>query len=134
MRLGSALAGRAFAAVERTFGERVRIQPMEIGGYTISPPDADRPIKETRAVVAFTPSTSRPKGMGGRDDGSGMRLGLRRGVIWLRPEAIEALCYTIKIGDAVLLIDRPGCPRYQVTSPPTPSDRGDYAVDIVLER
>lgn len=130
MRLGSALAGRAFAAIERAFGERVRIQPMEVGEYADASPDGERGTKDTTAVVAFTPSTSGPDGLGG----SNTRLGLRRGVIWLTPAAIKSLCYTIKVGDHAILRDRPGCPRYQITSPPTPSDRGDFAVDIVLER
>lgn len=131
MRLGSALAQLAFADIRRAFGESVRIQPAIASEYADAAPDPNRPVRTVDVVVAFTPNTDQVDGA--KKISTHGSLAMRRGAIWFTPAEYAALGYEVRVGDMATLADRAGAPRYQITSPPVASDRGDIAVNIVLD-
>lgn len=134
MRSRSSIAATAFAAVARTFGEPIRIEPLLQSEYAEASPDPDRAVVTTSAVVALTPAVD---GIEGRRRGGDLQgtttLALRKAMIWFPPAVYEGLGYALRPGDRIVLSDRPGQPRYLVEREPASSDRDDVAVYLVLE-
>src|SRR5690606_15243903 len=74
MRFNSFAARTAFRAVQREFGEVVRIEPRKEADYTDALPDQSRPARQLTAVVALTPTLDKFEGS---REGSRINTGLR---------------------------------------------------------
>ena len=134
MRLNSIAARTAFRAVQREFGEVVRIKPQKSSDYTEPLPDPDRPQVDVYVVVSLTPTTDNLDGSRqGTKINTTTRLTQRSAAIWLRPEVYAAIGYELREGDRVDLIQRPSEPLYKVSRAPESSDRGDIVVSLVLD-
>jgi len=134
VRFGSNIAATAFRAVARTFSEPIRIEPLVSSEYAEAAPDPARTIVLTRATVALTPTVD---GLEGRRRGSDMQgvttLAQRKAMIWFPPAVYSSIGYELRAGDRVVLVDRPGLPRYLFSREPVSSDRGDVAAYLVIE-
>lgn len=134
MRLNSLAARTAFRAVQREFGEVIRIKPQKSSDYTENLPDPDRPQVDLFAVVSLTPTTDNLDGSRqGTKINTTTRFTQRSAAIWLRPEVYAAIGYELQEGDRVDLIQRPSEPPYLVSRAPESSDRGDIVVSLVLD-
>lgn len=134
MRLNSIAARTAFRAVQREFGEVVRIKPRKSSDYTEPLPDPDRPQVDVYVVVLLTPTTDNLDGSRqGTKINTTTRFTQRSAAIWLRPEVYAAIGYELREGDRVDLIQRPSEPPYKISRAPESSDRGDVVVPIVLD-
>lgn len=135
MRFNHPAAAAAFRAVARTFGEAIRVIPLQASEYTEAMPDASRAPVDTRAVVALSPMT---EPFDGARSGPGkvntmMRLAVRRASVWFPADVYGSIGYALRIGDKIVMTDRPGRPTYTVSREPISSDRGDVAINLVQE-
>jgi len=108
------LAGRA---VERAFGESVLVQPMKGGKNAAPSPDPDHSMTTIRAVISIAPE-DRPL-FADRKAGANT-LGQTRVMlagVWATVTAafVAELGYQPVQGDLLVLVDRPGSPRYRIT-------------------
>lgn len=134
MRLGSSIAARAFAALDRTLGEPVRVVPRLVSDYGPALPDPDRSATDTRAVVALTPKTGDLEGARhGTNINTGSRVSVRSATLWLRPSAYAAIGYEVREGDQIVLTERMNEPAYTVARNPVLSDRGDVMITLVVD-
>lgn len=134
MRFNSFAARTAFRAVQREFGEYVRIIPRKQSDYSDAVPDPTRPLTDIFVVVALTPVTEPLDGSRrGAKINTSTRLSQREVAIWFDPALYAALKYDLREGDRVLLKERPKEPPYQVSRAPVSSDRGDIIVSLVLD-
>lgn len=134
MRLNSIAARTAFRAVQREFGEVVRVVPLKGRDYSDPFPDPARPQVDVFAVVTLTPTTENLDGSRqGTKINTTTRFTQREAAIWLRPEVYAAIKYELREGDRVLLTQRPSEPPYKVSRAPESSDRGDIVVSLVLD-
>lgn len=134
MRLGSSIAARAFAALDRSLGEPVRVLPRLASDYTEALPDPDRSVANTRAVVALTPKTGDFEGARhGTNINTGSRLSVRSASIWLSPSTYAAIGYEVREGDQIVMAERPDEPAYTVARNPIFSDRGDVTIYLVVD-
>ena len=134
MRLNSIAARTAFRAVQREFGEVVRVVPLKESDYSEPSPDPDRRQVDVFAVVSLTPTTENLDGSRkGTKINTTTRFTQRSAAIWLRPEVYAAIGYELREGDRVLLTQRPSEPHYKVSRAPESSDRGDIIVPLVLD-
>jgi len=134
MRFNSIAARTAFRAVQREFGEFVRILPRISSEYTDDAPDPDRSPTQPFVVVSLTPTTENFDGSRqGSKINTSTRLSMREAAIWFTPAAYAALMYELREGDRVVMIERPNEPPYKVSRAPETSDRGDVVVSLVLD-
>lgn len=134
MRFNNPVARTAFAAVARTFGEAVRIEPRIEGTYSDDSPDPNRPLKDLSAVVSLTPMTG---SLDGSRQGSKIntttRFTQRTATIWVTPDAYASIGYDIRVGDRVILKERRNEPPYRVGRDAEISDRGDISINLVVD-
>lgn len=134
MRFNSIAARTAFRAVQREFGETVRVEPRQEADYTDALPDPTRPARQLTAVVALTPTVEKFEGAReGSRINTGSRISVREATIWLTPDAYAAIGYKLVEGDRVLLTERPQEPPYKLSRAPETSDRGDVVITLVVD-
>lgn len=134
MRFNSFAARTAFRAVQREFGEVVRIEPRKEADYTDALPDPSRPARQLTAVVALTPTVDKFEGSReGSKINTGLRVSVREATIWLPPDTYAAIGYGLREGDRILLIERPQEPSYKISRAPETSDRGDVVITLVVD-
>ena len=134
MRLNSLAARTAFKAVQREFGEVVRIVPLKESDYSDDLADPSRKQVDVYAVVTLTPTTENLDGSRqGTKINTTTRMAQREAALWLRPEVYAAIPYELREGDRVLMTKRPKEPPYKVSRAPESSDRGDIVVPLVLD-
>lgn len=133
MRLNDPRALAVFRAVERAFGEPVRVEPQVENQHTGKKPDPDRAAIATRATLAISPSVVPFDGnpIGTRIN-TGSRVVTQDVSAFFRPETYAALGYDLMPGDRVFAIERDAA--FTVTRDPVSSDRGDIVVYLVHDR
>lgn len=134
MRLSSARARGALAAIARTFGERIRIEPRVPGEFSEAAPDPNRPPADAIAVVTLTSTTAGFDGSRqGRSTETMTRYTKRRAQAWLTPDSYGGLSFAPRPGDYVTLLSRPDEPRFEIARDPQVSDRGDCSLHLVMD-
>lgn len=119
-------AARMDAAVDRLHAERVRIEPMAGGRVSAASADPARPARDIMATVMREPVED--IALAGRRGGTAA-LGPTKvesdgETVQLSAAVAASLGYALAKGDAVVLLDRPGAPRRNVTMPPHVDERG----------
>lgn len=120
-------------AVAAQFGELVYIEPRIARDYTASRPDSSRPAVTVTGVVssAIADTDIRGSVQGGQQTG-GTRIAAAPVELWLPAATWRQLGYEVHHADAVVLIERPGEPRYSVTRIHE-SDQGDHTLYLAGE-
>jgi hypothetical protein len=126
------LAARLDAAVDRAYGERVRIEPRGGGRISAGMADPSRPAREVTATVVLDPSEIGT--FSGRRSGTsavgGTSVETLGPIVQISPSEAAILGYTLAEGDYLVLIDRPDQPRRRILKPPQADERGLITLDI----
>lgn len=119
------------SAVNKAFGEAIRIIPQTRGQYGGPLADTARPPADVRAVFSTAPVAETMAGQRTGSELNGTTMFAHSSAeVWLDAETVAGLGYALRKGDAVQLLDRPGQPVYEI-SRPAPTDRGDVALLLV---
>lgn len=119
-----ALDAAVQTAIDQTFGEGIRIEPMLSGDYAKAP-DPERPARSCRATISRAPgakATNFPSTNRKSSD-----LAVSPTEAWIDRAAYAALGYPIRRGDFIVLTEAAGSPRFEVAA----AHRGDYG-DVTL--
>ena len=118
---------RAAAAVDRAFGERLRIEPQRAGGAVVGGPDPSRPPLEAIGKFIEANHVTRPQGEGANSSKSTDLRGSRYAVSF----ADTALAgVTLRQGDHIVRLEAEGGPAFRITAT-APSPRGRIRFNLV---
>lgn len=119
----------ADAAIEKYFGEPVRIEPRVAVRYGDPAADPDREARTVRGVFTKAPEVV-PLGEGFR---GGTRLSTEESRLWLSAAAITSLGWQPRAHDLAVFPQRSDA-RYEITVAGAPTDLGDMALTLSEER
>jgi len=103
---------RLSEAVDRMYGERLRVVPQSVGEF-MNVDDPDRSPYETFGPVDFNPVVATPKAIG-KNDGDSVQVSGERIHISLHEQRLPAGAKFPVQGDVIVLLDREGEPRVRV--------------------
>jgi hypothetical protein len=100
-------------AMDATFGEDIRIEPMATGNYAFAP-DPVRLACTARAVVSRAPQTAATNFPSTNRKSAQLAAGPTEA--WLAAAALAGLGYALRKGDVIALTEDAGEPRYTITA------------------
>lgn len=125
-----AIDARMQAAIDKVFGEGIRIIPM-IGGNYSKAPDPNRAAMDCRATVSRAPASANIDYPSTNAPSSNSALDPVE--IWIDRAAYAALGYALRRGDVIVLLDEAGQPKYAATAV-YDSGQGDVHVPLVASK
>jgi hypothetical protein len=117
----------AQAAIDTTFGEGIRIEPMAAGNYAAAP-DPSRPARMTRATISRAPAVRETNLPGTNRRAAAFAASPIEA--WIDRAAYAAIGYRLVKGDVIVLIEQAGEPRFHISAA-HPGDERDVTLALV---